>query len=588
MKRVILQSFITFLFYIHSFSQGQDKIWIFGSDAGIDFNDSNNPLPFKSETDVYAKCSWDENNSCISDSAGNLVMYFHYDSNYQVVDSTYYLVGGPSSIFNRNYDVIENGDSIYSSYTWTNGSIILQKPLSTNLFYLIYVGGYYDSSQNYVSGIFYALVDMNYNNWEGKCVEKNILLYEGNLTEKVSAVKHANGKDWWVYAHESNNQNYYRFLLTQNGIAYNGVQFVGCVFHSDVLSQFGELVFSPSGNYACNVGVQYIDFFKFDRCNGWLMDYVPLENVAQTVGGNSDLFYSCAFSPNERYLYVVQHEDESIFGPAAFDYIYQYDLYADNIKDSRCIIYTEEREYYDIAQMELAPDGKIYISMTKCLTEAFPPIFTFETQNLSLINLPNNSCGQSGFGLYNFPLVDGTKAIGGLPNMPNHNLGAIMPPTVDAGVGMTICKGESGMLNGFSCAGCVYDWQPAESLSNAKSSNPFASPTITTTYTLTVTDTLQFSSCNKTSTDTVTIFVLDKAPAIQSLYIVSAGDEFFFVNDLQPNSALEVININGQRVYKTENYQNDLGLKNLAAGMYYYKMELPDCYEVAGKFVLLR
>ena len=65
---------------------------------------------------------------------------------------------------------------------------------------------------------------------------------------------------------------------------------------------------------------------------------------------------------------------------------------------------------------------------------------------------------------------------------------------------VTITSGQSTQLNGTG--GFYYSWSPAASLSCSICPNPIANPSVTTTYTLTVTDTL---GC--TSTDTVTVFV---------------------------------------------------------------------------------
>jgi gliding motility-associated-like protein len=70
----------------------------------------------------------------------------------------------------------------------------------------------------------------------------------------------------------------------------------------------------------------------------------------------------------------------------------------------------------------------------------------------------------------------------------------------DAGLTTTITQGQTTMLNGSG--GQTYVWSPSSSLSCNTCQNPIASPTVTTTYTLTVSDSL---GC--TQFDTVTVFV---------------------------------------------------------------------------------
>lgn len=73
-------------------------------------------------------------------------------------------------------------------------------------------------------------------------------------------------------------------------------------------------------------------------------------------------------------------------------------------------------------------------------------------------------------------------------------------PIIDAGTGLSICPGTSTTLNGTG--GTNYLWTPASSLDNATISNPVATPSSATTYTVTGTD---VNGCS--STDTVTINV---------------------------------------------------------------------------------
>ena len=79
-------------------------------------------------------------------------------------------------------------------------------------------------------------------------------------------------------------------------------------------------------------------------------------------------------------------------------------------------------------------------------------------------------------------------------------VGGITNLNPNAGVYTTITQGDQWQLNGSG--GQYYTWSPAGSLSCVNCPNPVASPTVTTTYTMTVSDSL---GC--TQFDTVTIFV---------------------------------------------------------------------------------
>jgi gliding motility-associated-like protein len=77
-------------------------------------------------------------------------------------------------------------------------------------------------------------------------------------------------------------------------------------------------------------------------------------------------------------------------------------------------------------------------------------------------------------------------------------------PQVDAGDDTTICYGSSAMLDGKITA-AYYTWAPDSTLSRSQTLEPSASPTTSTWYTLTVTDTL---GCPKAVTDSVLVTVI--------------------------------------------------------------------------------
>ncbi len=81
-------------------------------------------------------------------------------------------------------------------------------------------------------------------------------------------------------------------------------------------------------------------------------------------------------------------------------------------------------------------------------------------------------------------------------------LGAPAIIQANAGADVSICSGTTTQLNGSG--GVIYSWSPRIGLSNYSIPNPIASPTSTTTYTLTVTDANNIC----TSTDQVVVTVI--------------------------------------------------------------------------------
>jgi gliding motility-associated-like protein len=90
----------------------------------------------------------------------------------------------------------------------------------------------------------------------------------------------------------------------------------------------------------------------------------------------------------------------------------------------------------------------------------------------------------------------------------------------NAGTSVTITAGQSTQLNGTG--GVTYSWSPSGSLSCSNCQTPIASPTVTTVYTLTVTDA---NGC--TDSDTITV------------YVDIACGELYFPNAFSPNGDLQ-------------------------------------------------
>lgn len=127
-----------------------------------------------------------------------------------------------------------------------------------------------------------------------------------------------------------------------------------------------------------------------------------------------------------------------------------------------------------------------------------------------------------------------------------HNL-----PTADAGTDTTINAGNITQLN--ACCGTSYSWSPTTGLSCSDCKNPDASPTATTTYYISVTDTNECSNF-----DSVTVFIKE----------IECG-EVFLPNAFSPNNDgendlecifgnciqtmhLSIYNRWGERVFETD------------------------------------
>jgi len=86
----------------------------------------------------------------------------------------------------------------------------------------------------------------------------------------------------------------------------------------------------------------------------------------------------------------------------------------------------------------------------------------------------------------------------------NHIIVTMNPsPLANAGTNATICSGNSATIGAASISGHTYSWTPTSGLNSATISNPLASPSVTTTYTLT--ETITATGCVASNSVVVTV-----------------------------------------------------------------------------------
>ena len=318
-------------------------------------------------------------------------------------------------ISNKNNQVMQNGlginpgayadEHIDVGYAMDQGGFIIPCPGNNQRYYIFHAPLEYPNPDIgwHCSKLYYTLIDVSFNNGLGKVLEKNQIIVEDTLgVGKLTAVRHANGRDWWILIHKMASNAYYRILLSSNGVQNKGIEMEGNAIPDEGV---GQAVFSPDGskfirmnsiNFALG---QYVDIYDFDRCSGYLSNHIRITyNDAAYAAG-------VAISPNSRYLYV-----------SSFLNFYQYDLKAAYIPGSRKKIATYDgfldngisTPFY-LAQ--LAPDGKIYINVPNGV------------RYLHVIHQPDSpgtACKIEQHGVH-LPTYNAAS----LPNFPNYRLGPL-------------------------------------------------------------------------------------------------------------------------------------------------------------------
>lgn len=485
--------FCAFLLTAHeNLAQKQGNVWTFSAKSGLDFN-AQTPLHIISKVFGYSG----ECQATIADSSGQLLFYFQ--ASMEMNGSIFLPKTG--KIYNKNNEIIENGDGIYSFDSYTNGAIFLSVPGSNQYTYLFTIGAGQpflgDPETPLPSGccnyfVCYHLIDNFANDGEGKVIKKNKILYNTNiqsfsgvvfigLEEKLAAVRHANGRDWWLLMVDRKNCRFVRLLIQPQNILvdYAPLPFTCPVNSTDVYTYqtslwgAGEMVFSPDGNklgYAWQRAAPDVwgklVIFDFDRCTGEIihpknlnLGMLPAPNDYPATASP----YGLAFSPKGTKLYIT-----------TAGRLRQYDLSAPNVNASMKIIHSYEAQPLEIGQLENGPDGKIYSAHRY-------------DGYLGIIHKPEEAgtdCGFEANGIY----LNGNFCGWGLPNMPNYHLGGAVEtiPAVFAGNDTTLCPGQPLPLGLPALPGYVYRWKPADAVQDSVAAQTTAAPNQTTTYTLSV------------------------------------------------------------------------------------------------------
>lgn len=337
--------------------QKRDYVWIRGYDQNalepggegtlIDFNGGNVSFNFLAK-DMQMRFM----NASICDTTGNLLFY---SNGCYIADASHQIMENGDSL-NYPGEVYDNNCGNGEGYTVGNGATILPHPDSSNIYYLFHVKKTFhiispNNFEFFGYPLLYTKVDMSKNNGLGAVIEKNQIAIADTLHQQhLEAVKHANGKDWWILFPKERSNIHLSVLLNSDGISNVFEQEIGDAQLSEG-DGVGQAVFSPDGTrYAKYDYKSQVYLYDFDRSNG------QLSNFQRLIAEDSSSLGGIAFSPNGRFIYVAS--------PGT---IHQFDTWASDIQSSIELIaewdgFSDGIHPTSFYQMQLGPDCRIYIN----------------------------------------------------------------------------------------------------------------------------------------------------------------------------------------------------------------------------------
>ena len=338
------------------YAQKHDNNWIFGYDNTSNYDSfslsggvrKHFEKGFPEYSLEFTRVDYGIYGGTMSDSSGNMI--FHTNG---------------FKIYNPKHKTMENGDTINPGYYWNeyhnlgqgypvnSGTISIPAPGFKDCYYLIHSAANDDINSPIIfPKLYYSFIDMSANNGLGKVVSKNQILAEGEVPFPV-AIKHGNGRDWWVLVNDFLSKTCKTYLIDPDGIHLLYEQ--GIVQEMiETSNGYGGSLASQNGDLFCyNNRKSGLWVFDFDRCGGLL------SNPRTVVYASPFYASTMCFSRSGRFLYLATTRVIYQMAVSQLDSVSSYVL-LDSIAnyDGGSAPFPPFRLFFYFPQ--LGPDGKIY------------------------------------------------------------------------------------------------------------------------------------------------------------------------------------------------------------------------------------
>ena len=401
-------------------AQLETSVWYFGRNAGLDFKSQNPTILTDGALD-----NW-EGVACFSDKLGNLLFY---------TDG--------QTIWNREHQVMVNGDNLIGNHGSTESAIIVPWPENVGKYFVFVV------DENGKGPLSYSVVDMALDEGRGAVTSDKNKILEDLVVEKVTAIRHTNQKAFWLLTRVTGSDNdedhtpngkgtcVVEYQIDKTGIVlssrcefpvglpdYSKLNFFATSF--DFSGAAGYMRVSPNGRFIACATARWadvilqksytvLDIYKFDPSTGVVSKFVSFESDVDIYGVEfandaSKLYYSTNLYVNQLDLtystadeivqsaVVVGYFDYESFGIPDFPP----DLYRADFPSDEAYKLAIEQQTPFAGALQLAINGKIYLAQNNC-------------EYLGVIENPREkgeSCGFNTRGQY----LGGKKSQMGLPN----------------------------------------------------------------------------------------------------------------------------------------------------------------------------
>lgn len=417
--RLLIFLFLGYCLSINAvLAQGKyDHYWVFADSLGLDFRQQ--PLPAVVYSNIYGPKI---PTASICDQDGNLSCYI----------GTWKWASFDVRLFNRFHTLVSGGDkfiqgqnNIYTQY----GGFVQLLPVNKAMDTMILVQNAANDVLKKIS-LYYSMIDVKARIDTGEVYDLNNHVLTYGSKYGLTSIRHANGRDWWVITHGYPSDEFYIFTATLQGVHLNSKLRIGS-YHgvinpsASTASYYGEMSVNQIGDKICVMASDgLIEVFDFDRCTGTLSNPVILQNPGALI---EDLYtVSANISPSGRFVYAsTTYKVNTPLGYAYQFRIVQHDV--QNPQDT-VVLWVGNGPDHRPDQFEYGPDGKMWFNGFSDASK--PQLIYPQKEYLHFIEFPE----VKGVGCnlkFNQLYLGGRRAISGMPNMPNYNLGPLVGSPCD-------------------------------------------------------------------------------------------------------------------------------------------------------------
>ena len=330
--------------------------WLFGDGAALFFENGNQPKISQNSLPDYGATT------TYSDMDGNLRLY-----------------SNGASVWNGQYQLLENGTDLIKNKFSNYPGLIVPIPESDEKRFLLFnieetEGNTDPSTVTYP--IYYNEIDLSLAGGRGAVTKKREILL-GKSSFAYAAVKHCNNKDFWLVTHRGDTNGFLVYLIDREGIHLDEVQEykVGTPFSRSSVGLQQEIIASENGSLlAISKPVSpdggFIETFRFNSETGEVVERITtLTDLGKITG--------VAISPSGDFLFVsrfVRQESVDLNSYQNFYEVVQFrtteapkfreQIYLQGFRGTKAegndANFQVEPGVF--GNLKLGPDGKIYLA----------------------------------------------------------------------------------------------------------------------------------------------------------------------------------------------------------------------------------